>query len=100
MGGDLTEKILDRSGLTMTELAKRAGVSRASISEYRHGHRNPSLQQLQRIATAAGLDIEVDVKPAWRGRRKRELEDVLELSDVLPYRPHDGPPTWAELTRR
>lgn len=101
MTPDLVLRILDRSGLSMTELAARAEMSRASISEYVHGHRNPSLRQLERVAEAAGLVIEIDVAPNWRLRRKWEFEDVLELGDELPYRPDPaGPPTWAELTRR
>ncbi|MGQ0464214.1 MAG: helix-turn-helix domain-containing protein [Sporichthyaceae bacterium] len=99
MSPDLMRTILDRSGLSMTELAARAGVSRASVSEYLHGHRNPSLHQLERIAAAADLDLQVAVEPGWRERRKREFEDVLELADRLPFRPNrnEGPPTWAEL---
>ncbi|MGQ0465215.1 MAG: helix-turn-helix domain-containing protein [Sporichthyaceae bacterium] len=101
MTPELVWRILARSGLTMTELAARASMSRASISEYAHGHRHPSLRQLERVAEAAGLVIEVDVAPDWRSRRKLEFEDVLELGDELPFAPgSEGPPTWAELIAR
>lgn len=93
-------QLLERSGLTTAELARRAGVSRASVSEYLHGHRQPRLGQLERLAAAAELRVEVDLHPSWHAR-KAQLEDVLALSDALPLR--DQPArtrTWAELTAR
>jgi transcriptional regulator with XRE-family HTH domain len=93
-------QLLDRSGLTTAELARRASVSRASVSEYLHGHRQPRLGQLERLAEAADLQLEVDFSPSWHGR-KAQLEDVLELSDALPLRPQQPRTrTWAEVTSR
>ncbi len=102
MSPAVVRRILEQSGWTITELSGHAGMSRASVSEYLHGHRNPSLRQLERLAAAAGLEMQIDVRASWHERRQQELEDVLELSDRLPFRPIDpeGPPTWAELTRR
>lgn len=88
------------SGLSIAVLARRAGVSRASVSEYVHGHRQPGVGQLERLAAAAGRRMLVTFPPAW-DRRRLDLEDVLALADALPLRPQ--PPrtrTWRELTGR
>jgi transcriptional regulator with XRE-family HTH domain len=93
-------RLLRASGLSVSELARRAGVSRASVSEYLHGHRQPGVRQLARLAAAAGLRTDLTFAPAWEPRR-RQLEDVLELADVLPLRPQPARTrTWAEITSR
>ncbi len=52
-----------RSGLTQLELAKRAGTSRSAISAIEHGRRDPSLERLQQILAAAGLDLLTQLAP-------------------------------------
>ncbi len=92
--------LLCLSGLSVSELARRAGVSRASVSEYVHGHRQPGVGQLERLAAAADLRAEVVYASAWEPR-KQQLEDVLALADALPLRAQaPGTRTWLELTAR
>jgi transcriptional regulator with XRE-family HTH domain len=43
-------------GLTQSELADRAGVSRNLIAQAQHGY-VPSLESQQRIADALGIDV-------------------------------------------
>jgi len=91
-------QLLEASGLTTTELARRAQVSRASVSEYLHGHRQPRLGQVERLALAAGMRVDLAFAPDW-SERKAQFEDVLALADALPLRRQ--PPrtrTWAEIT--
>lgn len=93
-------ELLGRTQLSIAELARRAGVSRASVSEYVHGHRQPGVGQLERLAAAAGLQVEVSFASSW-AKRQRELEDVLALADALPLRAQPARTrTWAELTSR
>jgi transcriptional regulator with XRE-family HTH domain len=93
-------QMLDTSGLTAAELARRAGVSRASVSEYLHGRRQPRVGQLERLAEAADLQVEIVLAPSWRAR-KEQLEDVLALADALPLRPQPARTrTWAEIISR
>jgi transcriptional regulator with XRE-family HTH domain len=93
-------QMLDTRGLTAAELARRAGVSRASVSEYLHGHRQPRVGQLERLAEAADLQLEIHLRPSWHWR-KEQLEDVLELADALPLRRQPARTlTWAEITSR
>lgn len=44
-------------GLSMEELAVKAGITRPAISMYESGDRNPSVHVLYRIAKALGLKI-------------------------------------------
>lgn len=93
-------QLLRVSRLSVSELARRSGASRASVSEYVHGHRQPRLGQLERLAAAAGRRADVTFPRAWDAR-KRELEEVLELADALPLRPQPTRTrTWAEITGR
>jgi Zn-dependent peptidase ImmA (M78 family)/transcriptional regulator with XRE-family HTH domain len=39
-----------RIGLTLSEVAKRTGIGESSLSEFEHGHREPRLAQLQKLA--------------------------------------------------
>lgn len=93
-------ELLRETGLTISSLARQAQVSRASVSEYVHGHRQPGVAQLERLAAAAGRRTDITFPLAWE-RRRLELEDVLALADALPLRRQ--PPstrTWRELTGR
>ncbi len=93
-------ELLTLTRLNVSELARRAGTSRASVSEYVHGHRQPGVGQLERLAAAAGRRVDVTFPVAWDARR-REFEDVLELADALPLRPPSARTrTWAEITSR
>ncbi len=93
-------ELLKVAGLTVSALSRRAGVSRASVSEYVHGHRQPRVGQLERLATAAGRRTAITFPRAWDGRRA-ELEDVLALADALPLRQQaPSTRTWAEITGR
>ncbi|MFT4289319.1 helix-turn-helix domain-containing protein [Nocardioides sp.] len=68
------EDILERSGLTKSELSTRSGVSRSLIDDYLKGRRQPSVAQLERLGEAAGLRLDIiwgpkvepDIKPTPR----------------------------------
>lgn len=91
-------RLLAETDLSITALARLAGVSRASVSEYVHGHRQPSVGQLQRLAAAAGRRAEITFPPDLEALRA-ELADVLALADALPLRRLPAATrTWAELT--
>ena len=90
--------LLRQTGLSIASLARQAQVSRASVSEYVHGHRQPGVGQLVRLAAAAGRQTEITFPAAW-DRRKLELEDVLSLADALPLRRQPASTrTWREVT--
>jgi transcriptional regulator with XRE-family HTH domain len=76
-----------RAGVKQAELSRRTGIAASVLSAYEHGHRQPSVAALARIAEALGLELQV----AQRGeedlaRAGEILEQVLDLAELLPSR--------------
>jgi len=76
------------TGLSQAELARRAGMPRSVINTYVRGHREPGSDALQRIAAAAGLELQFAERkpPVDPERAGRLLVQVLELAEALPFR--------------
>ena len=53
-----------RAGLTQLELARRAGTSQSAIALYEGSRRSPTMDTLQRILQAAGLELRVRLEVA------------------------------------
>ncbi len=84
-----------RAGLTLRELAQRAGTSHSTLAAYEQDRKTPNVDTLDRILTACGFRVDVTLTarpadvaadPAARGR---ELVEVLELAELFPAR-HDA----------
>lgn len=88
-GSALIEDVLQRSGLTQAELARRAGIPRSVLNAYLRGHREPGADALLRIAAAAGFDLQPQQRkpPVDPERAGKILVQVLELAEALPFRP-------------
>jgi transcriptional regulator with XRE-family HTH domain len=61
-------------GLPQEQLARLAGTSRSSISAIEHGKRDPGLEHLLKILTAAGFDLLTRIVP------HDDHDDVLKAS--------------------
>jgi transcriptional regulator with XRE-family HTH domain len=85
----MVKSILERSGLSQAELARRAGVPRSVINVYVNGHRDPGANMLSRLASAGGLQLELGKRraPVDPYRAGRILVEVLELAEALPFSP-------------
>jgi transcriptional regulator with XRE-family HTH domain len=85
----LTAEILHKSGLNQAELARRAGIQRSVLNAYLRGHREPGAEALLRIASAAGVKLELEQRrpPVDPQRASFILNQVLCLAEALPYRP-------------
>jgi transcriptional regulator with XRE-family HTH domain len=85
----LVAEILQKSGLTQAELARRAGLQRSVLNSYLRGHREPGADALLRIAGAAGVKLELGERrpPVDPQRAGYILNQVLGLAEALPYRP-------------
>jgi transcriptional regulator with XRE-family HTH domain len=85
----LVNDILDRSGLSQAELARRAGLPRSVLNAYLKGHREPGAGALLRIAAAGGVQLGVEKRmpPVDPERAGKILNQVLGLAEALPYRP-------------
>jgi transcriptional regulator with XRE-family HTH domain len=71
----------DRSGLTQRELASLVKISPARISDYEAARVDPTLKTLGRIAAAAGLDLDVVLRPRTETTSRRlQLRDLASRS--------------------
>jgi transcriptional regulator with XRE-family HTH domain len=89
LAATLLTQIGHRSALSQAELARRAGLDRSVLSAYAHGRRQPSVAALGRIATAAGLTLELvpTGEDSATEHAGRVLSQVLDLAGSMPYRP-------------
>ena len=53
-----------RAGLTQAELARRAGLSQPAVARLEDPDHNPTLDILERVATALGVRLEVGLRAA------------------------------------
>jgi transcriptional regulator with XRE-family HTH domain len=100
VAGDLIREIRRESGLRQAELARRAALPRSVVSAYEHGHRQPGVDALARLAAAAGLELQIgrSTGPIDTARAGRILEQVLDLAEALPGR-RRGELSYPPLTR-
>jgi transcriptional regulator with XRE-family HTH domain len=85
----LVAQLIERSGLSQAELARRAGIPRSVLNVYLHGGREPGAGALVRLASAAGFDLVATPRepPVDPERAGKILVQVLELAEALPFRP-------------
>jgi transcriptional regulator with XRE-family HTH domain len=102
---NIVEDVLERSGLSQAELARRTGIPRSVLNVYVRGHREPGADALMRIAAAGGYELTLSERraPVDAERAGEILVQVLELAEALPYRPRaeiDVPPIAQRLAER
>ena len=86
MSATLLARARDESGLTQSEVARRAGTSRPTLSAYEHGRTSPTLDTAQRVLAATGHElaaVQVVTFTELASRRGR----VLAVPDRLPRLP-------------
>ncbi len=89
VAGELIREIRRECALTQAELARRTGMTRSVLSAYEHGHRQPAVAALARIAAAGGVELRLAPKAdrAVTEHAGKVLSQVLGLAEQLPYRP-------------
>lgn len=93
--GALLRAARDRAALTQTELARKAGVSQATVSAVERGRRRPSLPLTEQILGALGLQLRLATEPA--DQSEAELDAAIAallatpLADRLRAPKFDGP---------
>src|ERR1700741_2921395 len=58
-----------RTGLSLTEVARRAGIAKSTVSQLESGAGNPSVETLWSLAVALGVDFTRLVDPPRMGTR-------------------------------
>ena len=76
------------AGLSLRSLAARAETSHSTLSAYEAGRVVPNFDTLERIAEAAGRNVDVTLTRRVANDRDRaaEIVDVLEVADQFPVR--------------
>lgn len=90
IGAEL-RRLRRQAGLSQAELAARAGVRRATISELETGERLPMVETLERIAAVLGVPA-VLIIAAAAGPMPPELEEACRIGLIRDA-------TWEELQR-
>lgn len=55
--GEHLKSLLEEKGMTQAELARRTGLTEASVSRYIKGERTPRILQAYRMALIIGVDM-------------------------------------------
>jgi transcriptional regulator with XRE-family HTH domain len=75
-----------RAGVSLTELAKRAGIAKSTLSQLESGAGNPSLETLWALATALGVPLSRLIDPPRGGIQLiRAAEGVVLRAERDPY---------------
>jgi transcriptional regulator with XRE-family HTH domain len=86
-GSVLKDARLD-AGLSVREVARRAGTSHATLLAYENGRKVPGIATFIRILEACGFAVNFDLERRIRDAdgipRGEELEEVLALAEQFP----------------
>ena len=73
-----------RVGLSLTELARRAGIAKSTLSQLESGTGNPSLETLWALATALGVPLGRLIDPP-----KSDIRVIRAGEGVIMHAEHD-----------
>lgn len=78
------------AGLSLRELARRAGTSHPTLRAYEKGQKMPSVVTFLRVLEAANFAVDFELSPRIRQMdgiaRGEELEEALNLAAQFPAR--------------
>jgi transcriptional regulator with XRE-family HTH domain len=102
-GHTISEKLKKRrveAGLSLSQVARRANTSVATLSRYENGWQRFELYTLRKLSTALGCRLRVDLEPMERSASmRRRASGMRELQRLfwdrkLRYRDLDEYPLW------
>lgn len=93
---NFVRRLRRQTALTQAQLAARAGTSQPTIAAYEAGRKSPTLETLERLAAAAGLELTVMYHPPM----SREERRSLRLHEAIASRLRDDPERVLGLARR
>jgi len=77
--------------MTQAELSATTGISQPNLSAYENGHRQPTLDVLNRIMVACGYQLVADGGPAKQVRGPLPKVGWFPDEDLPPRLPDDPP---------
>src|ERR1700730_7874057 len=80
-----------KAGLTQQQLADRLTVTQPVVAAYESGRRQPTVQTLMRIVSAAGFDLRLSLTP------HEDHDEVLE--SLERRRPREEQERWRNFQR-
>jgi len=66
-------QLREAAGMTQRELAERAGTSQSAIAAYESGRKSPTWRTVERLAQAAGREVDVRFVPTLTREDRRSL---------------------------
>jgi transcriptional regulator with XRE-family HTH domain len=84
----LLERARQLARLSRAELARRSGSSRPTLAAYAAGTKSPTLATVERIVRAAGFDLDLVPRPAFREAAVGRSHAVY-VPEFLPRLPVD-----------
>lgn len=68
-------------GISQEELANRAGLHRTYISDLERGARNPSIESIEKLASALEISVSTLFAQAGSGAEAKQLVEILLVED-------------------
>ncbi|NRG44072.1 helix-turn-helix domain-containing protein [Bacillus sp. CRN 9] len=87
LGNNIAE-IRKRKGMTMTELAEKAGIAKSYLSSIeRNVHQNPSINVIEKIAKVLEVDVRIllktdNIKKSYHHLDEEWMDLIYELRDT------------------
>jgi transcriptional regulator with XRE-family HTH domain len=87
--GKMIKALRESEGLTQSELAKRAGLTQAAISQFEEGKRVPSTRAIQKIADGLGVSLDTLVSESSASQqddpeKEAAIRQLLGLVKDMP----------------
>ena len=73
-----------RAGLSQRGLAKKAGTAQSVIARIERGQTSPTLETLERLLAAAGVELHARLAVKERDVRSHMLDDVPRILRLTP----------------
>lgn len=90
MAANTLAEVRQKAGLSLRELARRAGTSHSTLLAYEKGTKSPSIVTFLKVLEACNHAVDFDLSPRIRQMdgidRGVELEEVLNLAAQFPSR--------------
>lgn len=82
--GDYLQRLMDRRGMTASELAERSGVHKMTVSHILNGTtRRPNLETFVALADVFGVDLDVLLEKAGIAVKRTSTDQTLEKLKAL-----------------